>query len=57
VYGRLGNAHLHDNHQSAINAILAKDEAALRAAIEHDISDGMALIKRTGLAVEAGVAP
>jgi DNA-binding GntR family transcriptional regulator len=57
VYGRLGNAHLHDNHQGAIKAIVAKDEAALRAAIEHDISDGMALIKRTGLAVEGGVAP
>jgi DNA-binding GntR family transcriptional regulator len=57
VYGRLGNAHLHDNHQGAIKAIVVKDEAALRAAIEHDISDGMALIKRTGLAVEGGVAP
>jgi DNA-binding GntR family transcriptional regulator len=57
VYGRLGNAHLHDNHQSAIKAIVAKDADALRAAIEHDISDGMALIKRTGLAVEGGVAP
>jgi DNA-binding GntR family transcriptional regulator len=57
VYGRLGNAHLHDNHQAAIKAIAAKDEAALRSAIEHDISDGMALIKRTGLAAEGGVAP
>lgn len=56
VYGRLGNAHLHDNHQAAIGAILAKDEAALRATIEADITDGMALIKRTGLALEGGIA-
>jgi DNA-binding GntR family transcriptional regulator len=56
VYGRLGNAHLHDNHQAAITAILAKDADALRAAITADITDGMALIKRTGLAaIEGGV--
>jgi DNA-binding GntR family transcriptional regulator len=52
VYGRLGNAHLHDNHQAAIKEILAKDEAALRQTIESDITDGMALIKRTGLAAD-----
>jgi DNA-binding GntR family transcriptional regulator len=58
VYGRLGNAHLHDNHQGAIEAIVAKDAEALRAAIAHDISDGMGLIKRTGLAAaEGAVAP
>jgi DNA-binding GntR family transcriptional regulator len=57
VYGRLGNAHLHDNHQSAIKAIEAKDAEALQNAITADITDGMALIKRTGLAAEGGVAP
>lgn len=57
VYGRIGNAHLHDNHQAAIKAIVAKDEAALRGAIASDITDGMALIKRTGFAAEGGVAP
>lgn len=57
VYGRIGNAHLHDNHQAAISAIVAKDEAALRNAISSDITDGMALIKRTGFAAEGGVAP
>lgn len=52
VYGRLGNAHLHDNHQAAISAIVAKDEKALRAAIAADISDGMDLIRRTGLSAD-----
>ena len=49
VYGRLGHVHLHDNHQSAIQAILDRDEQKLRAAIAADIIDGMSLIKKTGL--------
>jgi DNA-binding GntR family transcriptional regulator len=52
VYGRVGNAHLHDNHQAAITAIVGGDVDALRTAIAADISDGMGLIGRTGLAVE-----
>lgn len=55
VYGRIGNTKLHDSHQDAINAVVAKDADALRAAIAHDIADGMHLIKRAGLG--AGVAP
>lgn len=58
VYGRIGNTHLHDNHQGAIKAIVDKDAPALRTAIAADITDGMSLIKRTGLAaMEGGVAP
>lgn len=58
LYVRLGNAHLHDNHQGAIKAIVARDADALRKAIAHDISDGMALIKRSGLsALEGGARP
>ena len=49
VYGRLGTATLIDQHHLALDAIKAKDEAALRAAITADISDGMDLIRRTGL--------
>jgi len=56
VYGRLGNAKLHDSHQDAINAIVAKDADALRAAIAHDIADGMHLIKRTAVGLEVGIA-
>lgn len=50
VHGRVGNENLYDNHKAAIEAIIAKDPAALREAITHDISDGMDLIRRTGLA-------
>jgi len=57
VHGRLANAHLHDNHQAAIAAILAKDSGALRDAITRDITDGMNLIKQTGLAAQAGATP
>jgi DNA-binding GntR family transcriptional regulator len=52
VYGRVANAHLHDNHQAAITAIVSGDTEALRAAIAADISDGMGLIGRTGFAVD-----
>jgi DNA-binding GntR family transcriptional regulator len=48
VYGRLGGAKLHDSHQEAIEAVVAKDGDALRKAIAHDIADGMHLIKRAG---------
>ncbi len=57
VHGRVGNENLYDNHKAAIEAIIAKEEAALREAITRDIADGMDLIKRTGLvAVMGGVA-
>jgi DNA-binding GntR family transcriptional regulator len=54
VFNRVGNAHLHDNHQAAIAAIAASDAAALRQAIAADIGDGMGLIGRTGLTPEGG---
>lgn len=50
LFGRVSNANLNDSHQAAIRAIEARDVAALRAAIAHDISDGMGLLARTGLA-------
>lgn len=56
VYERLGNAKLHDSHKDAIKAIVAKDDAALRAAIAHDIADGMHLIKHSALGFEVGIA-
>ncbi len=46
VYGRYGTANLVDQHQIALAAIAAGDEAALRAAIASDIADGMGLIGR-----------
>jgi DNA-binding GntR family transcriptional regulator len=55
VYGRLAGAHLHDNHQAAIAAIVAKDANALRSAIAHDIADGMHLIKRSGFEPEFAI--
>lgn len=53
VYGRVANAKMHDNHQAAIIAIRHRNTDALRAAIAADISDGMGLISRTGLARES----
>lgn len=41
VYGRFGTAILIDQHERAIAAIEAKDEAGLRDAIRADILDGM----------------
>ena len=41
VYGRFGTAILIDQHERAIEAIAARDEAGLRAAIRADILDGM----------------
>jgi DNA-binding GntR family transcriptional regulator len=55
VYGRVSSAKLNDSHQSAIKAIEANDGAGLREAIARDITDGMGLLGRTGLA-SAGAA-
>lgn len=52
AYGRVSSANLNDSHQAAIRAIVHRDAKALRAAIARDISDGMGLIARTGLAPE-----
>ena len=46
VYGRYGTANLVDQHQVALAAIVARDAAALQAAIASDIADGMGLIGR-----------
>lgn len=54
VYGRVSSAKLNDSHQAAIRAIEANDAAALREAIARDISDGMGLLGRTGLAPNGG---
>lgn len=55
IYGRVSSTKLNDSHQVAIKAIEAKDAAALREAIARDISDGMGLLGRTGLAAGAAV--
>lgn len=52
VYGRVAAASLNDGHQAAVRAIEVGDADALRAAIAHDISDGMGLIARTGFATD-----
>lgn len=58
VYGRLGATQLIDQHHAALDAIAAKDGAALQRAITADIADGMGLIVRSGFAhVEASAAP
>jgi DNA-binding GntR family transcriptional regulator len=44
VYGLMGTANLVDQHQRAIEAIEARDETELRAAIRADILDGMNMI-------------
>jgi len=49
VFGRVSSVKLNDSHQRAISAISAGDAEALRAAIAHDISDGMGLLGRAGL--------
>jgi len=54
MFGRVHNANLNDSHQAAIRAILANDRASLRAAIAADISDGMGLIPRNGMAASEG---
>ena len=50
LYGRVSNAELNDRHQTAIAAIEARNEAALREAIALDISDGMGLLGKSDLA-------
>jgi DNA-binding GntR family transcriptional regulator len=50
VYNDYGAANLVDQHRLALDAIEARDAEALSAAIAADISDGMGLIGRGGLA-------
>ncbi|MEJ0058726.1 MAG: FCD domain-containing protein [Terricaulis sp.] len=58
VYGRLGTAHLVDQHHVALDAIVANDVAALKSAIAADIEDGMGLIGRSGfVSAEAAATP
>ncbi|HVV34474.1 MAG TPA: GntR family transcriptional regulator [Vitreimonas sp.] len=52
VYTRLPTKVMNDRHQEAIAAIAAKDANALRAAIAADISEGMELVGKSGLAPE-----
>jgi DNA-binding GntR family transcriptional regulator len=47
VYGRHGTANMVDQHRVAVEAIIAKDEDALRTAIASDIREGMGLIGRS----------
>lgn len=47
VYGILGTAEIEDKHALAITAIRRGDAAALKAAIEADILDGMTFLGRT----------
>ena len=47
VYGRFGTANLVDQHRIALDAIEARDAAALERAIASDIADGMGLIGRS----------
>ena len=56
VYTRLPTRIVNDRHQEAIAAIQAKDAAALRAAIAADITEGMQLVGKNGLAPGASVA-
>lgn len=49
AYENVTSAHLNDNHQAAIRAVVARDAGALRAAISNDIADGMGLIARSVL--------
>jgi len=44
VYGRLGTAQMVDQHQEALKALRARDEAALIAAVESDILQGQKLL-------------
>lgn len=53
VYTQLPTKLVNDRHQEAIAAIVAKDAAALRAAIAADISEGMQLVGRNALDADA----
>lgn len=44
AYGRIGTSTIEDHHEFAIAAMKARDPAGLRAAIDADISQGMAFI-------------
>jgi DNA-binding GntR family transcriptional regulator len=44
AYGRIGTSTIEDNHEVAISAMKAQDEAGLRAAIDADIGQGMCFI-------------
>jgi len=44
AYGRIGTSTIEDNHEVAISAMKAQDEAGLRAAIDADIGQGMGFI-------------
>ncbi len=48
VYGRVGTAHLVDQHEVAIQAIRDRDAPKLGRAILADIRDGMGLIGKSG---------
>jgi DNA-binding GntR family transcriptional regulator len=50
VYTQLPAKVVNDRHQEAIGAIVAKDAAALRTAIAADISEGMDMVRKTGMA-------
>lgn len=52
VYGRVGTAHLVDQHEVAVRAIAAGDAKKLGRAILADIRDGMRLIGKSGFGVE-----
>ncbi|KZL04580.1 HTH-type transcriptional regulator McbR [Pseudovibrio axinellae] len=47
VYGRSGTANLEDQHKQALEALKSRDQRALRAALEADISQGMGFIQET----------
>lgn len=49
AYGAVAISTLNDDHSLAIQAVEKRDANALRAAIAHDISDGMGLIASAGL--------
>src|SRR3546814_6068873 len=48
VHGRIGTAHMVDQHMVAAKAIADRDAARLERAIHDDIGDGMRLIREQG---------
>ncbi|GIK48421.1 MAG: GntR family transcriptional regulator [Hyphomonadaceae bacterium] len=55
MHGHVASTDLHGNHRTAVDAIKAGDAEALHAAIATDITDGMGLVMRSGLAREGGL--